>query len=70
MTTKVQVGPFQLVIPSMGNPAYAISGYAREKLDDVDHVILSWWPLQAAAIFVCAGLVMLSLIRLWKSCTT
>lgn len=59
-----------MTLPSIGNPAYAISEYAREKLDDLDHFVLSWWPLQAAVAFVCAALVIVSVIRLWKSCTT
>jgi hypothetical protein len=68
MTAQVRVGPWSLALPEVGNPAYAISIYAREKLDDVDHYVRGWWPLQAIVVFLCAGVALFALIRLWKSC--
>jgi hypothetical protein len=70
MTTQVRVGPWQMMLPEMGNPAHAISLYAKEKLEEVDDVVRTYPMLQAAVVFTCALVIVFSVIRLWKSCTS
>jgi hypothetical protein len=49
---------------------HAISVYVAEKVDDVDDVVREWPVLQIVVVFLAAAVMIISFLRLCRTCTT